>query len=809
MRSNKKIHWLAAAAILPLAGVANAQTAPKAAAADTVGEVIVTAQKREQRLQDVPITIGVVSGQLVKDSGFRDVKDLALVAPGVTVSTSGAETQAVIRVRGIGTAGDNPGLESSVGVVIDGVYRPRNGVAFGDLGEIERMEVLKGPQGTLFGKNTSSGVINIVTAAPSSDFLARAEVGVANYKGLDVTGYVTGPLSDTVSASLFAARRKRDGFIHVNAGPGPRTESLDQDRDFYTLRGKLRFDASDTLRFDLIADYSKRKEHCCSAVPYIQGPTTGFIRALGGLPTTVPAPFDREAYLNRESPQNVEDKGVSLEMNYDTGILGDATLTAITAVRDWKVINGQDSDFTTADILYRNGDGSFGQQFKTISQELRLAGKAGRLNWLVGGFYANEKLIRNDSLLLGGDYSAYLSYLLTASVPAPYTPAPNRLGCFSAAVYSSACVVGLAPATGPVFAAGTGYHDLHRQTSNSFALFTNNSLQVTDALEATVGLRFTHEKKDVTSLYDNIGPANTVCASALANASPVSAKGPLCLAQTNPAFDGLANAQGRSEDAVTGTARLSYRFNPAVMVFGAYSRGYKSGGFNLDRVLNGFSPNLDTSFKAETVDGYEIGAKTNLFERRLQLNASIYYQTVHDFQVNIFQGLSYAIFTVPEVVTKGLDLDFVWRTPVPGLRVQGGFSYNDAKYGNFALPAFPRVPGHQLQFAPLQSGNLAIDYEKELSESLVLRTNVTTFVSAHYNTGGDLDPLRVQKGYTMVNGRIGLGARDERWTVEVWGRNLLDEHVVSTIFGSPFQAGSYSAFMGEPRTYGATLRLQF
>jgi iron complex outermembrane recepter protein len=206
----------------------------------TIDTIIVTAQKREQSLQDVPIVVTAVSEQLLRDTGVKDIKDLAILAPGLTVTSTSSEASTTARIRGIGTVGDNPGLESSVGVVIDGVYRPRNGVAFGDLGELERIEVLKGPQGTLFGKNTSAGVINVISKRPQFDFGSDIELTTGNFGAMEGAASITGPIAgETVAGRLYVAARERDGYYDVNRGEGPRTLDEDWNRDFYTARGQL------------------------------------------------------------------------------------------------------------------------------------------------------------------------------------------------------------------------------------------------------------------------------------------------------------------------------------------------------------------------------------------------------------------------------------------------------------------------------------------------------------------------------------------------------------------------------------------
>jgi iron complex outermembrane receptor protein len=245
----------------------------------TVDSIVVTAQKREQNLQDVPVVVTAVGAKLLQDTGVKDIKDLTILTPGLTVTSTTSEASTTARIRGVGTVGDNPGLESSVGVVIDGVYRPRNGVSFGDLGQMERIEVLKGPQGTLFGKSTSAGVINIVTKEPEFGFGAEAEATIGNFNAHGLAGSVTGPLfgTETLAARLYVAARERDGYNDVVTGKGPSDRDQDADQGFYTVRGQLLFVPDDKATFKLIGDYTKRDENCCGAVQIRTGPTAGIL----------------------------------------------------------------------------------------------------------------------------------------------------------------------------------------------------------------------------------------------------------------------------------------------------------------------------------------------------------------------------------------------------------------------------------------------------------------------------------------------------------------------------------------------------
>lgn len=819
MTTKRWTRTCASAAVLSfaLAGVASAQTpsgaptGPTAAASGgttsstTLSDIVVTAQKREQSLQDVPIVVTVAGAQLLQDSGVRDIKDLTVLTPGLLVTSTSSEASTTARIRGIGTVGDNPGLESSVGVVIDGVYRPRNGVGFGDLGELSRVEVLKGPQGTLFGKNTSAGVINILTAQPSFRFGANAEFTAGAYGEVGGSAAVTGPLiADKLAGSLFFAQRTRDGFSDVDVGKGPRNVTEDFNRNFYTVRGQLFYTPTDSLSARLILDYSRRSEDCCVGQQIIDGPTAPLIRALAAPSQGLlipPDPLRRLSFANRSSGQAIQDGGASLEINYKVPGLDGAKLTSVTAVRDWQFIQGQDADFTSADIIYRPQNGDQQTQFQQFSQELRLGGAYGKLEYTVGVFYAHELLKQNTTLLFGNDFGTYAGALLTAGFPAG-TPAATL-----------AAVRGIANLS----KGGQGQKDLFKQDDETFAIFTNNTYHLTDKIDLTAGLRYTTDDKSLSARYSNTdgGPS---CAAVNNPASLLFALAPtLCqsAAFANPRFNGLSNDRSRSEDAVTGTAKISYRFNPQYLSYVSYSRGYKSGGYNLDRVVardaTGYAPVLDTSFPGEFADSYELGLKTTLLDRKLLLNGALFYQEFSNFQLNAFNGLYFTVLSVPLVKSAGADVDVLWR-PMRGLTVQGGLTYANTRYpisDNTVLVAPSLLPGQRLSLAPLVSLSTSVTYERPVTDDLLARFNVGLKFNTDYNTGSDLNPVKRQGDYAVVDARIGIGPRDKRWSAELWSQNLFDEGYYQVVYDAPFQAGSYQAFLGQPRTSGVTLRARY
>ena len=818
--------WAAAAA--PAAPDATATSSPR-----NVDEIVVTAQKREQNLQNVPIVVTVVTAQQLQDAGVKDIKDLTILTPGLMVTSTSSETSTTARIRGVGTVGDNLGLESSVGVVIDGVYRPRNGVGFGDLGELSRVEVLKGPQGTLFGKNTTAGVINVVTAKPTFKLGVDLEATVTNYDGYGGSAALNVPLvDDKLAVRVFFADRERRGFQSVLRGAGPRTRGDDGNRNFYTIRAQALWEPTSNVEVLFIADHTKRQEACCAAVQILEASATQTtLHALdpinGGVATVVD-PFNRVTYSNRDTPQNIDETGVSAQIDWTTPWLGDAKLTSITAYRHWKRTGFTDPDYTSVDILQYDPNRQY-STFNQFSEELRLAGRVGKLDWLVGAFYAGEDLSANTSLVYGTQFEQYASALL------------GKLGGLNSAEGRP---------TGS-FVAGQGQNDTYNQRERNIAVFTNDSFHVTDKFEIVVGARYTDELKRLTSRYDNTD-GGSGCATYIARI-PALLAGPLglntaafagltCGTFQNPYFTGLTTSQRKTEQKVTGTVKADYRVSSELLVYGSYARGYKAGGFNLDRTVScaftinaactqRFQPNLDTSFKPETVDSYEVGFKSTLLDRKLLFNATGFYQNYQNFQLNTFNGLVFVVVSVPKVTTKGADVDFVWFAS-DSLKFNGGVTYADTRYGDnistaiaasgpctslpYGTPLSAGTPknctllnGSRLSLAPLWSATLGGSYRLALGEKAFARLVLDAKYNSDYNTGSDLNPVKLQKAFTIVDARVVLAPVSEKVSLELFAQNLFNQNYIQVAFDATAQSGTYNAFLGSPRTFGATVRAKF
>ena len=794
-----------------------------------LAEIIVTAQKRAQNIQDVPISVIVLSAQQLKDGGVTDIKNLQALTPGLTVTSTTSENVTTARIRGIGTVGDNPGLESSVGVVIDGVYRPRNGVGFGNLGEIEQIEILEGPQGELFGKNNDAGVISIVTQRPSRNFAVTAEATGGNYNDREINASVTGPLGDLSAARFYAGYQKRDGFLNVNTGVGPNSDDKTNDRNLYTMRGQLLLTPGDAVNFLLIGDYSKRNESCCGAVQTADGPFAGIIGALTAVPAlggrngaigiAVPplSGTSRQAYSNAPITQQVRDMGISGELNWN---LGAAKLTSITAWRDNTIVAANDVDYSGLDIIQEPANNGNKTDFKQVSEELRLAGRSGPLDWLVGGFFANESLGSSTAIYAGNAFDLYVGGVASASVganPPNFFEIPGFTGSLP----------------GGTFLPGvSGEQDFYHQTSRSYAFFTNETYNIMQGLDLTAGLRYTSEKKTANSNYvdpDGGSGCGRLLRSAATLLNPLSPESQFlfgygCSTIFNPFFAGQSTRQSLSEGNVSGTVKLSYRFTEDVMAYASWANGYKAGGFNLARVTaptgpeGPLTPNLNTAFPRETVQSYEIGIKSSLIDKTLRLNASVFDQQYTNFQLNTYTGVQFVVSTIRKLESKGAEFDVSWAAPLTGLRLSGGVTYAFTSITQFgdSLPLFapnlatslPRL-NDRLSFAPLWSGVAAASYTVPISASLEFRASVSEKYRSSYNTGSDLDPRKLQGAYGLVNARLGLGSPDGKWTVEAWGANLADKYYYQVAFDAPFQYNQIDAFVGDPRTFGITVRTKF
>lgn len=709
-------------------------------------EVIVTATRREQNVNDVPLAVSAFSAEDMRRAGVAEVKDLARISPSLNIESGTSESgNTEVRMRGVGTNGSNPGLEASVGIFIDEVYRSRSGLAMGEMLDIDRVEILRGPQGTLFGRNTSAGALSIHSAVPDYEMGGRIVADVQNYSGRKLELGVTGPLvADKLAFRLAGLHYERDGFIENRVGP---EEMYDRDRSLF--KGQMLWDVSEDLQLRLIGDYSKQQEQCCAADYVVAGPTAPIVQSLGGIVKT--DPFAYKTQVNFKSKDNNEEYGVTLLADWQ---LSDAlNLKYVGAWRDNDVESNLDPDSSNLDLLQGTNNES---DIKLQTHELRLSGQHGRLDWLVGSYYYEENIDVSWRLVFGSQFGEYFSELLSG---------------------------GLLPPS--LFPEGMGDDQrLFDQDADGFALFTHNVVELTDALDLVLGLRWSKDNKDGagevenTSIHCDLVPS-LIC--------------------PTPSFD-----ESNSDDEPTGTLKLVHTADNT-MFYGGYTRGYKAGGFNLDRDASITS----TQFKPEIVDSYEIGAKITGLDGRLQLNTAVFYSTFDDYQINEFDGISFSITNAGEAESKGIEmeLDYLINEEF-GLSL--GVTRLNAEYKEH--PGFnsagESLEGEPLSRAPDWSGVASLRYATQLGE-YAFSANLIAAYADDQNIGANADPEAEQGSTTKVDAQMSLATADQNWMLTLWGKNIFEEDYNVAIFTSPLQAGSYSAFRGQPRTYGLTVRRQF
>lgn len=859
-------------ALVASAVPAIAQDAPQADEAVDGDEIIVTATRRSEALSDVPIAVSAVTGETLAKTGATDVRQLNQVAPSLLVSGATSEVNFTARIRGIGTVGENAGLESSVGLFIDGVYRSRTGVGLSELGEIERVEVLRGPQGTLFGRNSTAGLINIVTKGPSlSDgFSGNASATYGNYNFWRLDGAVNAPLAANAAARIDAVWQKRDGFLK-NVTPG---EPDINDRDRWLVRGQIAWEPTDDIKLRLIADYSKKAENCCGGV--LLNPVRNLSRGADGTPvasanTLLPllqafganfqvAPAGESFVRSQSTTPGVtyrtdsKDWGISNELTWN---LGGATLTSITAYRDYLNEQGQDGDFQAMDILKRF---DLDRHFKLFTQEVRLQGEAldGKLDWLVGGYYANEKLFVDDDIVYGNDYERYANCLAATAISAANVN-PASATCSNLPTSAFPGFQGLAAATGSARLNGTGNNSSSfDQRSDNWALFTHNTFDIVeDKLMLTVGARYTHEKK---SLAANARFTNTLCP-AILNTPLQSLASLACVINGSaPSFARGSNGTEFSEGQWTGTAVLSFKPVDDLMLYASASKGYKAGGFNLDfsaldrtcnttfdaacaaRLArpantqgNGRPEASDLQFASEKVDAFELGFKYD--GNGIDVNFAAFYQRYSNYQLNTFNGVNFEVTNIqacldslggtdvdgsaltgscaadrlkPGVTSKGFELETFMR-PARYFTVNAGLTYVETQYskdlvgtgGRPLSPVLFQLPGNPVSNAPQYVVTAGMSWTPPIGDSgMSALFYLDTRLQSDTNTGSDLDLEKVQDGFVTVNGRVGLYGADRKWGIELWGQNLLNKKYFMIGADMPLQGGGTFRSTAAPAATG-------
>ena len=849
-----------------LVPAAYAQTAQSS---DDSGDepIIVTATLRAMDVQDIPLAVTAVAPEALERQGVNDIKNLASISPSINIQSSQTETQGTsIKVRGVGTTGNNTGLESSVGVFIDGVYQSRPGVALGDLVDIERLEILRGPQGTLFGRNTSAGALNVSTKRPSlstTEGFVNASYG--NYNFMNLQGGVSLPVvQDVAGVRLSGTWRKRDGYLKSPTG----AESNDRDR--YMLRGQLYIEPNADVSIRLLADYAKTDEQCCEAVIVRETELAPF-SAFHGLASDGVDQSGLSALKNLSingGPYKNGSKqwGTSAELKWD---LGGAKLTSVTAYRKFDSSSTTVGGFTANDT-YTVGNGAptsrpgilpAGDHIKTFTQELRLQGTAvnDRIDWLVGGFYSSEKIRADQTMTLNADFQRTGSAFNFAN---------------AAGVNPLFALTALGNAGVPVNANGNYAENRFLQDASSYSVFTHNVISFTDKLSLTLGARYVNETKDASfnQLAGTTGAGASACQASVNGVLTGGVPAPLragmigincfpfatSVALTAPAAvgGGLASAklplprtwaQEFKDDEITYTAQLGYKANEDLLFYGGYSHGFKSGGFNLDpqsatlqnsaAILGGLATPggpvivapvyADPSFKSEKVNQIEVGVKATLFGS-IKANLALFDMKMSDFQVLEFTGVQFLTFNVNSARSTGAELELFGKLS-DNISANVSATYANARYPSncadgvapAARPSTLRLCGQDLTNAPKFAGVVGMTYDGPLNDSgwsLLVNGNMNysdsrTTRTIDTDTNGLPVPLARQENYFKMNARIGLTTPDDRYTFELWGTNLTNEITRGITANTPLRGGagtrSLIGFVEEPRMYGMTVRAKF
>ncbi|WP_371395747.1 TonB-dependent receptor [Fretibacter rubidus] len=837
-------------------------TAP--AYAQVEDEIIVTATKRQTTLQDTPIAVSVTSQETIENARILDISDLQSIVPALKVTTLQTSTNTNFIIRGFGNGANNPGIEPSVGVFVDGVYRSRSAAQIGDLPNLERVEVLKGPQSTLFGKNASAGVISVVTSKPSFEPEGYAEIGIGNYNQRIVRGYASGGLTDDFAVSLGGSYQVRDGYAEAVL-PGL-TDSNTRDR--FNLRAQALYEPSDTVSLRLIGDVSSIDEVCCVVTNIQNQGVTPIIQGLGGQIANDLNPFEYKSFNNKDSENFVDDYGVSFHADVD---LGYAALTSISSYRSNTNGSDQDADFGTLALL---DSVNFRAEIDTITQELRLSSQDDSpFQWMIGGYYFTESIESERNLEYGTDLQPFIAAQVQQGV----------LGLTGGTVNLPNILATLEPLFGfgpQTFLGGdSSIKELFTQENTAYSVFANVDYSLTDQLTLTLGGNFTDDSKTVTGrtintdifssidlfndntllgvpvpdvLFGNFFTANTNLAPTPANIAFIESVAPGTSAQLRALANGITGALlptqfqpqfvnfpnsvedgTSSDDKFTYIARLAYEVNDNLNVYGSYGTGFKSTSWNLSGDSRPFARNagalgsagllqnnqtFSTRFaEPETATVIEFGLKSR-FENGA-VNVAVFDQTIDNFQSNIFGGVGFFLANAGEQSVRGAEIDVTY-TPIDPFTLTFGGMYLDAKYDSFVNGQGPdgptdlsgQTPSGIAEFSMSTSGTythdfgngtdgyIRADFQYESPTQVV--DNIATL------TRSDGSVIDAEREIKTVNAAMGINM-DNGVSVQLWARNLLNDEYYLSIFPGVAQAGVINAYPNAPRTYGANIRYTF
>lgn len=815
-------------------------------ASDEVDEnvIIVTATKREQTLQEVPVAVSVTSAAAIERAQVRDLKDLQTLVPTLRVSQLQSSANTNFIIRGFGNGANNPGIEGSVGVFIDGVYRSRSASAISDLPNLQRVEVLRGPQSTLFGKNASAGVISIVTAAPSYEFGGSAEISYGNRNAIVAKADITGPISDNIAFSLAGGINKADGY-GTNLADGSKTS----ERNRWYGRAQLLIEPSDNFKLRFIGDYDKIDENCCFVGNVFDGPTGNAIRAIGGKVNSAGI-FSYSEYQNFASENKITNGGLSMQAEYEMGSL---SLTSITAYRESRAKTNADSDFTSADLIGANrGD----VDITTKTQELRLASDFdGPFNFLLGAYYFDESINNKQALTLGRDFRNYANALTGG----------NYIGLEA----TIRALAGVPASAAPFGGQGQGRFEDWDYKNKAYSVFGTADLELTDGLVLTGGFNYTKDKKNLTSnttitdvfsridlvqVGANAGVPAVIPTGAVGNTSTLYPRITACpnrngaptvcnpflglqALQFLPPFLNIPNAveNGRTSDGkLTYSARIAWEATDNLNLYASYGTGFKATSWNMSIDSRPFAadfiagspfqgapqapsalrtaglalPNLTSGTRyalPEEAKVMELGLKAKW--DRVAFNLTIFDQAIKNFQGNSFIGTGFVLSNAGKQSVKGIEFDSSVN-PIDALQLRAAFVYLDSKYDSYVGSQFGDISGRSVGGIPKLSTTLGATYTADLNDGKALILNADYHNESKTVMNDDPAAAIYKREVNDLSAAVTLRL-DSGLQFSLWGRNLTDAKYLSVIFPSVVQSGSTSGYPNSPRTYGASVKYKF
>jgi len=772
-----QVSSVAAAVAAILAGGAQAQDVGVPGAAAAVEEIVVTAQRREESLQDVPLSVQAFTGETLVEAGVNSVLDLPRLAPNFNAMRGTQTANVRLSIRGVG-ASSNSAIDPSIGTFIDGVYVPRPGSLFGALNDIASAEVLRGPQGTLFGRNSTVGAVLLRSAGPQDDFGGSAEVTYGNYNEQKFVGMLNAPLGDSFALRFAGLTDSRDGYAHNRY----------DNRDFATtetdaFRIGAKWDITENVTWTVKYDRSRMGGDGKAELEILPETLTDASRArlgliMGGNPPDLDDAFDRKS--NQRIAGDLDDSQWGIVSDLSWELAGGHTVRFLSGYRDWS--NEQlESDvlFMPADFLARTG------RYESTSQsyELQLISPTdelwnGRLDYVAGLYYFQEDYFIGEQFGLGADFCRLV-------------PATQRPACVASGNKANATLLDF------------------NQDAKNLAAYAQTDIGVTDTLDVVLGARWTKDDKSGTFVQGVNNPF-----------------GALLRAPENTAL-------ALDDDQFTYRVGLNWTPHDDLLVFGSYSTGYKSGGFN----SGGGNAALGQRrlFDKETTDNYEAGAKWTLAGGRAHVNGTLFLMQLDDFQDRGFDGQSFNVVNAGSVENKGVEFDADWA-PVDWMSVNAAVGYLDSKfkeYPNATCLPYPAqvdpactqdLAGERPAFAPEWQASTGLQFQGDLGTggmAYMLRTDVSYMDDVNVNQINDDNPQGVQPAFTLVSARASLyfGA-DHRFALTLWGDNLTDEDYCTGTVAQPFDnllglrdPASGGTVMrcqvNVPRTYGLSLKAQF